>query len=183
MPHRFTGGARAAVVEAQAQARGLGHHEIRAEHLLLGVMAGADDLVPLLAAHGLSRQAVLHHLEQGPDDAAALREVGVDLDEVRRRAEESFGPGALERPVPVRRRFLTRSPSSAHLPFAVQARRGLEQSLREAISLGDNRIGEVHVLLGLLAEEAAPLEDLLERAGVEVPEVRADVVTSRRRAA
>lgn len=30
-------------------------------------------------------------------DADALRAIGIDLDEVRRMAEESFGPGALDR--------------------------------------------------------------------------------------
>jgi len=30
-------------------------------------------------------------------DAEALASIGIDLDEVRRRVEEAFGPGALER--------------------------------------------------------------------------------------
>ena len=30
-------------------------------------------------------------------DADALATIGIDLDEVRRRVEEAFGPGALER--------------------------------------------------------------------------------------
>jgi hypothetical protein len=30
-------------------------------------------------------------------DAEALATIGIDLDEVRRRVEEAFGPGALER--------------------------------------------------------------------------------------
>jgi hypothetical protein len=30
-------------------------------------------------------------------DAEALASIGIDLDEVRRRVEEQFGPGALER--------------------------------------------------------------------------------------
>jgi len=30
-------------------------------------------------------------------DADALASIGIDLDEVRRRVEEAFGPGALER--------------------------------------------------------------------------------------
>jgi hypothetical protein len=30
-------------------------------------------------------------------DAHALASIGIDLDEVRRRVEESFGPGALDR--------------------------------------------------------------------------------------
>jgi len=36
----------------------------------------------------------------GPErvlDAEALASIGIDLDEVRRRVEEAFGPGALER--------------------------------------------------------------------------------------
>ncbi len=36
-------------------------------------------------------------------DADALASIGIDLDEVRRRVEEAFGPGALERTRAARR--------------------------------------------------------------------------------
>jgi len=36
-------------------------------------------------------------------DADALATIGIDLDEVRRRVEEAFGPGALERTRAARR--------------------------------------------------------------------------------
>jgi hypothetical protein len=39
-----------------------------------------------------------------PLDAEALAAIGIDLDEVRRRVEETFGPGALERTRAARRR-------------------------------------------------------------------------------
>ena len=42
--------------------------------------------------------------EPRPLDAEALATIGIDLDEVRRRVEEAFGPGALERTRAVRGR-------------------------------------------------------------------------------
>ena len=64
---------------------------------------------------------------------------------VRRSAEESFGPGALAGPH--RRRTGDR-------PFSPRAKRALELSLREALALGDRRIGRKHVLLGLTSVAA-----------------------------
>jgi hypothetical protein len=45
-------------------------------------------------------------------DADALRSVGIDLDEVRRTVEETFGPGALERAATADGRSW-----SGHVPF------------------------------------------------------------------
>lgn len=44
---RFTAEARQAVVDAQEEARGLGHHHVGTEHLLLGVLAQESELVDL----------------------------------------------------------------------------------------------------------------------------------------
>jgi hypothetical protein len=44
------------------------------------------------------------HDQQPELDAEALAAIGIDLDEVRRRVEESFGPEALDRTRAARRR-------------------------------------------------------------------------------
>ena len=61
MFERFTKAARSAVVEAQQQARHLGHHEVVPEHLLLGLTAGPTDELAraTLKDMGLSHEAAL----------------------------------------------------------------------------------------------------------------------------
>jgi ATP-dependent Clp protease ATP-binding subunit ClpA len=150
MFERFTSAARTAVVRAQEEARGLRHSHIGPEHVLLGVLAEAHGFgAAILSAHGIRldhlRDAVARRSSPGPDpdagpDAEALRTIGIDLDAVRRKVEETFGPGALER----------RGRRRRHVPFTRDAKKALELALREALRLRHNYIGTEHLLLGLL---------------------------------
>lgn len=102
MFERFTQDARRAVVGAQVEARGLGHRWIGTEHLLIAVLG--DEGSPVAAALrevGLTPDTVRAEVRRqlGPvDDGTALGGIGIDLDEVRRRVEDQFGPGALDEP-------------------------------------------------------------------------------------
>jgi ATP-dependent Clp protease ATP-binding subunit ClpA len=109
-------------------------------------------------------------------DADALATIGIDLDEVRSRVEEAFGPGALERTRAGRRRFCRAR------PFAPFAKRALELSLREALCRGDRYIGSEHVLLGLLRAGEGPAVKLLERRGLPPEAVRAALLRELNRA-
>ena len=182
MFERFTPAARAAVVDAQQQARELGAEEVTAEHLLLALAAGGDPVAAgSLGAAGASAEALRRALAE-PDDAGALRALGVDLDAVRRSAEAAFGAGALERPRRRRRGLLGRL-APGHLPFTDPAKEALEQCLRAALDLGDRSLAPAHVLLGLLASDRTPAAHLLHRAGADPAAVRADVLRRRARAA
>jgi ATP-dependent Clp protease ATP-binding subunit ClpA len=100
-------------------------------------------------------------------DAEALRVLGIDLDEVRRRTEEVFGEGALEKAVPVRRRGRRRAcgPSAGQIPFTRRAKKVLELALREAKALRHDYIGTEHILLGLVSErEGLAARMLAERS-------------------
>jgi ATP-dependent Clp protease ATP-binding subunit ClpA len=149
MFERFTQDARDVVEQAQHEAGALGHDHIGTEHLLLGVAGRSDDVAGrVMGSLGLTpetlRTAVVDVSGFGPLNADALATLGIDLDEVRRRAEEAFGPGALER---------GRNPRGrGRRPFTPEAKKALELSLREALVLGDKHIGAEHVLLGLLRE-------------------------------
>ncbi|WP_258037115.1 Clp protease N-terminal domain-containing protein, partial [Streptomyces sp. SM14] len=79
MFQKFTDRLRRAVTDAAAEARGLGGHEIRTEHLLLAITRSGDDL----AAHALHGQ-------------------GVDIGQLARYIEASAPPGGprTERSVP-----------------------------------------------------------------------------------
>ena len=187
MFERFTDPARAVVVEAQSQARGLGHHWIGTEHLLLAVLARPDSAVSralevLGITEGAVRARVLAEVGAGPvDDAAALADLGIDLDAVRRRAEERFGPGALDLPGTARRRgrYLFRrrrrcppgSPSG-HIPFSGRAKKSLELALRESLSAGCREIREEHLVLGIVRSDGLAAR-IIGEFGVPTERVRA----------
>ena len=161
MFERFTADARAAVVAARTEAKALGHERVGSEHLLLGVATTGGRAADVLARHGAGADRLRGALSAGEPDAGALAAIGIDLDEVRRRVEASFGPGALERGRRRRR---------GHVRFTAAAKKALELSLREALRLGDREIGAEHVLLGLLRQGGA--DALL---GGAAPEIRAEL--------
>lgn len=181
MFERFTKAARSAVVEAQQQARHLGHHEVVPEHLLLGLLADDAGLVArTLTDLGLDRAALEEDVAAlGRADEDALRSIGVDLAAIRDRVEAAFGPGALDRrhrrgPWPLGRRG-TRG-GTGHLRFTRPAKDALEQSLRQALSLHHGYIGAEHLLLGLIADDAAPTSRTLSRLGLSPHLVRRRVI-------
>jgi ATP-dependent Clp protease ATP-binding subunit ClpA len=165
MFNRFTKDARHTVERAQLEALALGHDRIGTEHLLLGVALSPGRAGELLAEHGASADSLRATLRASapPLDGDALASVGIDLDEVRRRVEASFGPGALERG----RRGRTR-----RTPFTPRAKKALELALREAVALGDRHIGPEHLLLGLLRDDATGAAAVLRRAGAPIASLR-----------
>jgi ATP-dependent Clp protease ATP-binding subunit ClpA len=171
---RFTDPARRVVVLAQENARDRAADRIRSEHLLLGLCRATDTrAAALLAARGVTRATVEADLDaaEPPDlpDRDALASVGIDLDEVRERVEEAFGPGALEST----RAGGNRGRRWGHIPFDRAARKVLELALREAIRRGDRSIGTEHILLGMLHTETGRAMPLLAARGVTLQRVRA----------
>ncbi len=181
----FTEAARAAVVDAQEQARRLHHAEVLAEDLLLAVLAADGLSAQVLREHGVPPERLADDLAAlGAGDADALRELGIDLTAVRQRAEAAFGPGALDRPRPRRVGLLRRLTwTGGHLPFTAAAKRALEQSLRQAMALRSRSITTEHLLLGLLAEDTDPAARALQRLGASPADVRAQVRDRLRHAA
>jgi hypothetical protein len=93
---------------AMWEADGLGHRYLGPEHVLLGVLRdGTGAAAQVLRAYGLELQAAraaLGRLAQRgvvaaprPSDAELLGALGIDLDEVRRRTEQTFGALAVQR--------------------------------------------------------------------------------------
>jgi ATP-dependent Clp protease ATP-binding subunit ClpA len=172
---RFTEKARTTVVLAQQQARERGDDAIDTGHLLRALFAVPDNLaVMVLEGFSVRRADVEADLDRrrpgdatgGTSDASSLAALGIDLDEVRRRVEEAFGPGALER---VRRPRGRRW--GGHLPFAKESKKTLELALREAISLGHNYIGTEHILLAML-RGGGVAHDALAARGVRIDAAR-----------
>ncbi|MEU6697354.1 Clp protease N-terminal domain-containing protein [Pseudonocardia sp. NPDC046786] len=177
MFERFTDPARRAVVLAQERARERGAGRIGPEHLLLGILCcPGSPGEELLRDAGIGIAEVERGLAAGTTgDAAALAALGIDLDEVRRAAEEAFGPGALDR-TRGRRWF------AGHIPFEKASKKSLELALREAIRLGDRHIGTEHVLLGLL-HPGHPASRVLAAHGVTLDGMRRAVSERRGRRA
>jgi ATP-dependent Clp protease ATP-binding subunit ClpA len=163
MFERFTAAARAVVERAVAEAGG---EQVGPEHLLLGVAAVDGGVLDRL---GLGHDALRAGLARL--DADALAAIGIDLGEVERRVDASFGPGAL------------RGRRGGRVRFAPGAKRALELAVREALALSDRSIGAEHVLLGLVREPSERVRALLARRGAEPEAVRAAVLAARARAA
>lgn len=174
MFERFTKDARETVVGAQAQARDLGHGRIGTEHVLLALLDADDGTARTLRAHGLDTAALRARVaavggRDGDLDPDALRAIGIDLDAVRRAAEDSFGEGALDAPPGERRG------RRSHLPFSKEAKKALELSLRHAIRLKHNHIATGHILLGLLHDDDFRAVRLAWESGADVAELRTDI--------
>ena len=186
---RFTDGARSVVTVAQEEARILRHHYLGTEHLLLGLLHvdGVASVtfgrlgVRLVDVRRDIVRIVGEGIEPVPDDASALRSIGIDLDEVRSRVEEMFGPGALDRPGPgASRRRRGRCDHDAvrttgRVPLTPRAKKVLELSLREALRLRHRYIGTEHILLGLVREGEGVAAQILTSRGGSLDRVR-DVV-------
>ncbi len=139
MFERFTDRARRVLVLAQEEARLLNHSFIGTEHILLGLIHEGEGLA-----------------------AKALESLGISLEAVREKVEETIGPAG--------------SAPTGSPPFTPRAKKVLELSLREALQLGHNYIGTEHMLLGLVREGEGVAAQVLQSLGAVLPRVRQQVI-------
>lgn len=170
MFERFTKDARSAVVDAQLVARGAHSDQIDSRHLLVALAECDGPARTALTDGGIDVAELVTrartNIEAGDAlDPAALAAVGIDLDEVTRRTEETFGEGALTRAGRILRG------RRKHVPFTADAKKSLELALREAIRLGSKEIHGGHLLLGLTRAES-PARSILSDGGADVERVR-----------
>jgi ATP-dependent Clp protease ATP-binding subunit ClpA len=129
MFERFTDAARQVVLQAQVNARRLGHDYIGCEHLLLAAVGTGEPASVVLREQGVTPERVeaeiLHVIGPGPGasadplgglDREALAAIGIDLDVVRSRIEAAFGPDALSRAVLAHKQAASRACRRARLP-------------------------------------------------------------------
>ena len=186
MFERFTDKARKVVVLAKNKATERGDDQIRPVHMLYGLVSTDGVAARALTALGVDPAAVERKLgrsaPEGPlvgeasEDAEALAAIGIDLDEIKRRIEDSFGPGALGR-VPL----APKGPLNwtGRLPLDDQSKLTLTLSLKEARALHHNYIGTEHLLLGLL--RVAERYPRGEFAAATLPDLGLDPATARGR--
>jgi len=178
---RFTQTARQAMVLAQEESARLRYPWLGTEHLLLGLLRQPGTVATnVLKALGITRASVEREVirtlgspsgEQGlgDEDERALRTLGIDLQEVRARVEDAFGPGALERA----------RPGLCGWPMMPRLKESLERAAREA---GRGLIESDHLLLGMLDVRGALAVETLRALGVTPDVVRASVLAHRAQA-
>jgi hypothetical protein len=144
---------------ARAKAAERDDDQIRPVYMLYGLVAQDGVAAKALAALGVGTVAVEREIGrttplgnplEGPaadGDAEALATIGIDLDEIKRKIEENFGPDALER-IPVRGGPLN---WTGRITMTRESKQALGLALKEARALHHNYIGTEHLLLGLLA--------------------------------
>jgi ATP-dependent Clp protease ATP-binding subunit ClpA len=193
MFERLNAEARDALMRARQEAQVLRHGCVGTEHLLLALLdEQAGGAYAVLHHAGVDRERVLADLDWlvgkpskilSEEDAAALRTIGIDLDAVLARIEDSFGPGALDAPRPASRRGLFGRKQSPRMMFSRRAKKVIELSLREALRLGHNYIGTEHLLLGLIREGEGLAAQILTKAGLTLGELRQATLTELGKAA
>jgi ATP-dependent Clp protease ATP-binding subunit ClpC len=155
--NRFTRETRACVKAAVEEARMLGHDSVGDEDLLLGILRTDEGMgAEALASLGVTLEGAREESEQMLSDA--LTSIGISLEQVRREAGDAFE---------------MRVPDDRRIPFSPRAKKALEQALREAVRLRDNRIGTEHVLLGILRNKDGTAVRMLGSMGVS-PEALED---------
>jgi ATP-dependent Clp protease ATP-binding subunit ClpA len=196
MFERFTTAARETVIRAKQEARELGPGPIGTQHLLLALASPDAGIAhDVLREAGLDQRLVRAEILRlvgapspgrilGEEDAAALRTIGIDLDAVLARIEESFGPDALRPTVPTpKRESLWGASRRGDHRFTPRARKVMGLTLREAIRLQDRQIGTEHLLLGLIREGEGLAARILVDNGIALGGLRAAVLSRRARAA
>ena len=155
MFERFTREARAAVKDAEAEARELGSPTIEAEHLLLALTRQdpATAVAQALAEAGLDHDRVEQALAS--ERERSLMAVGI-----------SIGDFDLPAPHPATRPRM-----------AAGAKSALEHALRISLVRADKRIDGGHILLALLRAEAGTVPRALNEAGVDRRELN-DITTA-----
>lgn len=173
MFEKFTDWAKRAVSLSQEEAIALGHDYIGTEHMLLGLVAAEGGMAgEVLTRHGVSSTRAREETKRVLDAAGvvgtsgqeamdALASIGIDVSAIKRQADETFGPGRFRYPRP---------------PFSPRAKKVLELSLRESITLGHSYIGTEHLLLGMLAEGGGVGVRVLEALDVNVAGLRPEIL-------
>jgi len=133
---RFTKRARRVLTLAQEEAQRLNHNYIGTEHLLLGLIR-----------------------EENGVAVRVLREMKVDLRQIRERIERTVGRG--------------QRAMYGKLSLTPRTKRVIELAVDEARRLGHHYIGTEHLLLGLIREGEGVAVDVLKSMGVGLDKVRA----------
>ena len=137
---RYSDRAQRVILLAQEEARRLNFAYVSTEHLLLGLLR-----------------------EDSGVAARALKNLNIDLEQVRAEIEKSLGRGT--------------QPPSGEPQYTPRGKRVImDLALDEARNLGHSYVGTEHLLLGLIREGECTAARLLENMGADLERVRREVI-------
>src|SRR5690606_18677610 len=96
--------------------------------------------------------------------AAVLTNLGVDLEDIQQKIEETVKKGKAA------------AATGPELPYTSRAKKVLELAMMEARELNHSYVGTEHLLLGLLREEKGIAAQVLTDAGVTLEQARAETL-------
>ncbi len=108
------------------------------------------------------------HVAGAAETVAALATIGIDVNAIRDRADETFGRGAFVFPRPA---------------CTSAAKGAIERSVARAQELGHDNVGAEHLLLGLAAEDDEQGAVALRALGADPGGLRAEVLAGLERPA
>ena len=129
--YNFTDRVRKVLQMAREEAARLHHEYVGTEHILLGLIREGEGVA-----------------------AAVLTNLGVELEEIQQKIEETVKKGKAARA------------TGPELPYTSRAKKVLELAMMEARELNHSYVGTEHLLLGLLREEKGIAAQVLTDAGV-----------------
>jgi hypothetical protein len=156
---------------ARAEAEGFGHRYLGPEHLVLGVLGdGGSGASRVLEAFGVTlasaRLALRHLADRGvvpgprPSDAELLGSLGIDLDAIRRSAEQTFGGKAVgwavREATRARRRGVGRVPRTPLRDPPLLIGQVLYHAGEQARALGVGELGPELLLWGVVTDIQTP---------------------------
>jgi hypothetical protein len=123
----------------EPDARGAGSLFSRFTTRARGATAGAQEEARRARHDHVASEHIVLGLLREPDGLAAkaIEGLGVALDDVRAAVVTAMGPAEGDE-------------VTGHIPFAPEAKKVLELSVRDALRLGHNYVGTEHILLGVL---------------------------------
>jgi hypothetical protein len=186
---RLDSGAQAILTEAIAEAKRMRHGYLGTEHVLIALASSPTVLPEEVRVHLPVSAAVVRdqlNREVGPgvgmaSDEALLASLGIDLDAIRRRAEVTFGPAALDRvSVRPRRRWRARLASGRARPRCFpmlidslgvmpRVKRALERACAHQTGLASS----TGLLLSIVEDDDAMATRLLVGLGQDLEALRA----------
>ncbi len=139
--YNFTDRVRKVLQMAREEAARLHHEYVGTEHILLGLIREGEGVA-----------------------AAVLTNLGVELEEVQQKIEETVKKGKAA------------AAAGPELPYTSRAKKVLELAMMEARELNHSYVGTEHLLLGLLREEKGIAAQVLADAGITLEQARAETL-------
>ena len=139
--YNFTDRVRKVLQMAREEAARLHHEYVGTEHILLGLIREGEGVA-----------------------AAVLTNLGVDLEDIQQKIEETVKKGKAA------------AATGPELPYTSRAKKVLELAMMEARELSHSYVGTEHLLLGLLREEKGIAAQVLTDAGVTLEQARAETL-------